>query len=149
LQTRTRGIPVAITSASAVLALRALGAGRIALVDPPWFSPALTALGIDYFRGHGFDVTFAVAAGLPSEQQAINPGQLFEWVRKHAPPRAEAIYLGGNGLRAVGIIQALEEDLRIPVLSANQVLCWHLLRLAGTRAPVAAYGRLFAQALPE
>ena len=40
-------------------------------------------------------------------------------------------------------IQALEEDLRIPVLTANQVLLWHLLRLAGTRVPVTRYGRLF------
>ena len=34
------------------------------------------------------------------------------------------------------------------VLTANQVLCWHLLRLAGTRAPVVGYGRLFAQDVP-
>jgi maleate isomerase len=51
-------------------------------------------------------------------------------------------------LRAVGVIQALEEDLGIPVLTANQVLLWHLLRLAGTHAPVAGYGRLFERDLP-
>ena len=39
LESRARGIPVAICSASAVLGLRAVGACRIALVDPPWFSP--------------------------------------------------------------------------------------------------------------
>src|SRR5262245_56106653 len=37
LEERTRGIPVAITCASAVLALHALGLGRLALIDPPWF----------------------------------------------------------------------------------------------------------------
>ena len=56
LEARTRGIPVAITSVSAVLGLRALGAERIALVDPPWFSTELMALGGDYFRHHGFEV---------------------------------------------------------------------------------------------
>jgi maleate isomerase len=64
------------------------------------------------------------------------------------PARADAVYIGGNGFRAVGVIQALEEDLGIPVLTANQVLLWHLLRLAGTRAPVAGYGRLFDRDLP-
>jgi maleate isomerase len=59
------------------------------------------------------------------------------------------VFIGGNGFRAVGVIQALEEDLGVPVLTANQVLCWHLLRLAGTRAPVVGYGRLFAQPLPS
>jgi maleate isomerase len=148
LEHRTRGIPVAVTSVSALLALRALGAGRLALVDPPWFSPELTALGVDYFRGQGFTIEHAAAAALPSEQLAINPGQLFEWVRANVPATAEAVYIGGNGLRAVGVIAALEEDLRLPVLTANQVLCWHLLRLAGTRAPVTRYGRLFAHELP-
>ena len=26
---------------------------RLALVDPPWFSPELTAMGADYFRSQG------------------------------------------------------------------------------------------------
>ncbi len=148
LEQRTRGIPVAITSVSVVLALRALAARSVALVDPPWFSPELTALGVDYFRGQGFNVVHAAAAALPSEQRAINPGQLFEWVRENVPSEAEAIYIGGNGLRAVAVIEALEQDLQIPVITANQALCWHLLRLAGTRAPVVGYGRLFSHELP-
>lgn len=149
LETRTRGIPVAITATSAVLALRALGAGRVALVDPPWFSEELTELGARYFRDQGFDVVSAGAAKLPSEQLAINPGQLFEWARGNVPSRAEAVFIGGNGLRAVGIIKALEEDLSLPVITANQVLLWHLLRLAGTHVPVDAYGRLFGHELPD
>jgi maleate isomerase len=148
LEQRTRGIPVAVTSVSALLALKALGADRVALADPPWFSPELTALGVEYFRGQGIEVVHAAPAKLPSEQRAINPGQLFEWVRDNVPGAAAAVYIGGNGLRAVGILKALEEDLRIPVISANQVLCWHLLRLAGTHAPVVGYGRLFELDLP-
>ena len=35
------------------------------------------------------------------------------------------------------------------MLTANQVLLWHLLRLAGTHAPVAGYGRLFDRDLPS
>ena len=148
LEQRARGIPVAITAASAAFALWALSVERVALVDPPWFSPELTALGVDYFRNLGFEIVHAAAAALPSEQQAINPGQLFAWVRDNTPDMAAAVFIGGNGLRAVGVIQALEEDLGIPVLTANQVLCWHLLRLAETRVPVTSYGRLFERELP-
>jgi maleate isomerase len=148
LEARTRGIPVAISSVSAVLGLQALGVRRVALVDPPWFSAELTSLGVDYFTGQGFAVSHSASAGVPSEQRAINPGQLFEWIREQVPAEAEAIYIGGNGLRAVGIIQALEEDLRIPVLTANQVLLWHLLHLAGTHTAGTGYGRLFERDLP-
>jgi maleate isomerase len=148
LEKRTRGIPVAITSDSAARALRAVGASRVALVEPPWFPPALTELGTAYFEAQGFEVIFAGPAKLPSEQLAINPGQLFEWTRANVPDHADAIYIGGNGLRAVSVIQALEEDLQRPVLTANQVLFWHLLHLAGTRVPVTNYGRLFGLGLP-
>jgi maleate isomerase len=147
LERRTRGIPVAVTGTSAVLALRALGVSRLALIDPPWFSPELNALGAEYFRSQGLEVVHHAPAGLPSDQRAVHPGHLYEWARAHVPAEAEAVFIGGNGFRTVGVIQALEEDLAIPVLTANQVLCWHLLRLAGTRAPVVGYGRLFARPL--
>jgi maleate isomerase len=37
------GVPVVATCAAAVLALRVLDVGRIALVDPPWFDAELTS----------------------------------------------------------------------------------------------------------
>ena len=148
LEARTQGIPVVITCAAAVLALRTLQAARVALVNPPWFSAELDRLGADYFRAAGFEVVGHGPAGLPSDQRAIHPGQLYEWVRGHVPDEAEAVFIGGNGLRAIGVIAALEEDLGRPVLTANQVAFWHTLRLAGTRAPIAGYGAVFGRGLP-
>jgi maleate isomerase len=143
LEARTRGVPVAITCTSAVLALRALGARRLALIDPPWFPAEVTELGAAYFRERGFEVVYAAPAGLPSGQRLIHPGALYEWARTSVPPEADALFVGGNGFRAVGVIEALEEDLGRAVLTANQVVFWHALHLAGTRAPVVGYGRLF------
>jgi maleate isomerase len=148
LEARTRGIPVVVTCASAVLALRVLGVQRLALIDPPWFSVELNRQGAAYFQAQGIEVVHTGPAGLPSDQRAIHPGQLYEWVRTHTPERAEAVFLGGNGLRAIGVIRALEEDLRRPVLTANQVAFWHALRLSGTRVPVTDYGALFGYDVP-
>jgi maleate isomerase len=64
------------------------------------------------------------------------------------PRRAEAVFIGGNGFRAIGTIKALEEDLGRPVLTANQVAFWHALRVSGTRAPVVDYGKIFGCELP-
>ena len=49
----------------------------------------------------------------------------------------------GNGVRAIGVIAALEADLGRPVLTANQVAFWYALGRAGVRAPVNGYGRVF------
>lgn len=149
LEQRTRGIPVVITCTAAVAALRALGARRLALIDPPWFSVELNRIGAEYFQSHGFEVVHAAPAGLPSGQYLVHPGQLYEWARSHVPADADALFIGGNGFRAVGAIKALEEDLGRPVLTANQVAFWQALHLAGTRAPVVDYGEIFNRRPPE
>ena len=70
--------------------------------------------------------------------------ELFEFVSAHTPRRAEAVFIGGNGLRSVGTIVALEANLRRPVLSANQVVLWAALREIGLATKVTNYGTIFA-----
>jgi maleate isomerase len=106
LEKRTRGIPVVITCAAAVTALAALGVTRLALISSPWFSAEMDQQGVRYFQSQGFEVVHSGPAGLPSDQQAIEPGELYEWVRTQTPDSAEAVFIGGNGLRAVGVIKA-------------------------------------------
>lgn len=141
-------VPVVVTCQAAVLALRALGAFRLAVINPPWFSDALTELGATYFTGEGFDVVHASSADLPGGQLEVHPGGLYRWAKSAVPAGAEAVFFGGNGLRAVALIDALERDLRRPVLTANQVAFWNALRVAGVHAPVPGYGRLFELDLP-
>ncbi len=149
LEKRTRGIPVVIPGLAAVRALRALKVRRLAVVDPPWFSPDLSRLGADYFSSQQIDVVYdAPATGLPFGHYEQNPERLYDWIRTQVPASAEAVLTGGNGFRAVGIIKALEAHLGRPVLTANQVTFWNALRVAGARAAVTSYGRLFAEPLP-
>ena len=149
LQQRTGGIPVIVTCLSALAALQALGTRRLAFINPPWVGADLTAAGASYFRGAGLEVVLAEPAGLPNSQADVQPGTLYEWARAHVPESAEAVFIGGNGFRAVGAIEALEEDLGRPVLTANQVILWHGLRLAGANARVLGYGRVFDAPLPR
>jgi maleate isomerase len=149
LETRTRGIPVVITCAAAATALAALSAKRVALISPPWFSAEMAQLGARYFQSQGFEAVYSAPADLPSDQQAIQPEQLYNWVCSHVPKSAEAIFIGGNGFRAIGVIKALEETMDRPVLSANQAAFWCALRLTGTRAPITDYGRIFELDLPR
>lgn len=142
LENRTRGIPV-IPCAAAVTALMALGVTRIALISPPWFSAEMDQQGARYFQGEGFEVVHSGPAALPSDQQAIQPNELYEWVRSQTPKGAEAVFIGGNGFRAIGTIEALEENLDRPILTANQVAFWQALALSGSREPIMRYGRIF------
>lgn len=150
LEKRTHGIPIVIPCPAVALALRTLGVRRFALVHPPWFPTQLDKLGAEYFRKQGFEVVYAAAAtGLPGSQSSVEPAQVYEWVRAHVPDTADGVFIGGGGLRAIGAIRALEEALARPVLTANQVLFWHAVRLAGVEEPIVHYGRIFGCELPE
>jgi maleate isomerase len=64
------------------------------------------------------------------------------------PDEAQGVFIGGNGFRAAGAIDALEHAIGRPVLTSNQVLLWSLLACAEATFEVTGYGRLFAQAPP-
>jgi maleate isomerase len=145
LERRTRGIPVIIPCAAAVTALTVLEAKRLVLISPPWFSADMDQQGARYFQTQGFEVIHHSRAGLPSDPKAIRPAELYEWVRTHTPKGADAVFIGGNGFRAIGVINALEEDLARPVLSANQVAFWQALRLSEAPIPIVGYGQIFGR----
>jgi maleate isomerase len=138
-------IPVAATSASAVLALRALDATRVALVHPPWFDDALHELGTAYFRSQGFRVVSAESAELANDPLRIEPAAVCQWISNHVPDDAEAVFVGGTGFRAAGAIHASEIAIERPVVTANQALLWRLLEQAGVELEITGYGRLFAR----
>jgi maleate isomerase len=154
LEKCSNGIPVLLTGAAAVAAFRALGVRRIALIHPPWFADDEQELGVAYFRNQGFEVVYANQMRLRGFSVAkptdplrkfteIYPAELYAFARTEVPATAEAVFFGGNGFRAIGMIAALEEELGRPVLTGNQVVFWNALRQAGVRAPVNGYGRVF------
>jgi maleate isomerase len=143
LQEHTRGIPVVLTAQAATYALHALGAKRVALIHPPWFSEEVIDQGKAYFAARGFQVLRCTRV-LPARSfTEVRPAEVFDWVRENAPGEADAVFVGGNGMRAIGAIRELEAALRRPVLTANQVAFWAALRIAKVRVDVKNYGRIF------
>jgi maleate isomerase len=144
LEGRLRGIPVVMTGPAAADALRVLSVRRVALVHPPWFSEETNAKGMEYFRELGFEVLSCERLAPARAFTEVRPAETYDWVRSRTPQRAEAVFIGGNGIRAVGAIHALETALGRPVLTANQVALWAALRVAKIRVDISNYGRIFA-----
>jgi len=137
-------------------ALRALKVGRPFLVFPAWFDDASLPKGVAYFAEHGFHPAGHIRIDPGRKWRDIPPrdlypqGMAFEQdvehlcrqVRAQCPAEADGVLMVGTGLRCVGIVETLEEDLRRPVISANQASLWHCLRLCGVNARVEGYGKL-------
>lgn len=139
-------------------ALKASGIDRPFVVFPAWFDDKAVAAGVAYYAARGFapaghlrydpgrkwrDVPFSdlYPQGMGFAQE-IEP--LYTQIRAACPADADGVLIAGTGFRCVGILDALEQDLKRPVLSANQVSLWHCLRLSGVHTPISGYGRLLA-----
>jgi maleate isomerase len=145
----SKGIPVLMPAPAVTAAFRALEAERIALIHAPFFTDDFDQKGVAYFQERGFDVVHVshlmppVEVPHPNTGSAASPAEIYEWARSHVPATAQAVFIGGNAIRAIGVIAALEEDLGRPVLTANQVSLWNALRVAGAEVRVDHYGQLF------
>jgi maleate isomerase len=84
----------------------------------------VTTKGRDYFRSQGFDVALCDRLTPARPFTEVAPSELYDRVRGNVPRQAQAVFIAGNGLRAIGTIQPLEHDLGKPVITANQVCLW-------------------------
>ncbi|MCP5153525.1 MAG: hypothetical protein H6983_05135 [Ectothiorhodospiraceae bacterium] len=138
-------------------ALRASDVSHPFLVFPAWFGDAVLPKGHAYFAERGFEPAGSMRFDPGRNWRDLPPARLYpegmgfeqdveslyRQIRAQCPRDADGVLIAGTGFRCVGIVQALEDDLGRPVISANQASLWHCLRLAGVRTAVAGYGSLF------
>ena len=124
-------------------ACKVLGLGRIAILSPyvaqvsERLRDQLFQQGVETPLMGTFDIaTEAVVA-------RISEASIFEAAAGlMAQGEADALFLSCTNLRALDVIGPLEQNLGKPVLTSNQVLAWHMMRLAGLSADPAAPGQL-------
>jgi maleate isomerase len=61
----------------------------------------------------------------------------------------EGVFVSCTSLRVANIILKAEKHLGKPVISSNQALAWHLLRLSGVDEKSTQFGCLFSHGLPH
>ena len=137
-------------------ALRASGVRRPFLVLPPWFGDDTVAAGVRYYTEHGFSPSAHLRYDPGERWRGVPPGELYPrgmgfaqeiaplraQIEAACPPDADGVLIAGTGFRCVAILDALEQELQRPVISANQASLWHCLRLSGVPAKIEGYGNL-------
>jgi maleate isomerase len=150
------GVAVTTNGLDCAAALHVSGVNRPFLVLPPWFNDDTMAAGLQYWRARGTEPAGCLRYDPGRKWRDVPPGELYregmgfeqeieplyQHVRAACPQEADGVLIAGTGFRCVGIIDALEQDLRRPVITANQASLWHCLRLSGVRTPISGYGNL-------
>ncbi|MGJ8622623.1 MAG: maleate cis-trans isomerase family protein [Yoonia sp.] len=140
-QATTRAVTNPLTASLA--ALSALYAQSIAIVSP--YIPAVAVPIRDAFVQAGFEVPATLSFGEEIEANVarIDPADIHAAaVRAAQTPGVEAVFLSCTNLRTLDIIDDLEHEIGLPVVSSNQALAWHMARLAGVSAGTGKFGAL-------
>mgnify|MGYP000209083128 CR=1 FL=1 len=132
----------AVVAATARLNLRRIG------FITPYVAEVSTAMR-ELLQSHGLEIT-AFASFAQAEEATvarITERSLLDAICRMAAesPGSEAIFVSCTNLRSFRIIAEAERLTGKPVLSSNLVLGWHMLELAGARAPDGTPGMLFDQ----
>jgi maleate isomerase len=133
-------IAFATAFGSVAAALGALGAKRVALGTP--YNEEITLKGKAHLEEHGFEVVSHRRLENVTNIYAETAERAYQLGRAVDSPNAQAVFLSGTGMPTIDILEALEQDLGKPALSANSAMMWYALRLAGIRHRVSGYGRL-------
>ena len=73
-------------------------------------------------------------------EQEVEP--LYAQIMASCPVAADGVLIAGTGFRCIAILDALEKDLKRPIISANQASLWNCLRLSGVHSEIMGYGNL-------
>jgi maleate isomerase len=134
------GVPCTTTTTAAVRALQALGSKKISIVTP--YPDEINARLKAFMQDSGFDVVTLKGLGLYTEIYNQPAGAAYQLAKEADSRRADAIFISCTNFRTVAVLPILEQDLGKPVISANQVTVWDLLRLANVRPDNENYGQL-------
>ena len=140
-------VPVTSAVSSVTAALNTLSVKKVMLVTPftadmnAHIERHLTNLGLTVFPGPPYDKARKPGAGVE-----ISPDELFQRVEAsyEEHPATQAIFFQGATLDPLPVIQRLEDNLGVPVVSSNTAMLWNILSKLGLKLSIKGYGKLLS-----
>ena len=143
------GLDAVTATSSMVISLKALGVRKVALATP--YCRELDEKLLDYFAAGDIKVVGIQSLQLDNWEAMNNqtPDAVYRLVKQADHPDAEAVLVLSTNLPTFEVLQALEEDLRKPVVSTNQAMVWAACRRLGLGDSVSGYGSLWQEIHPH
>ncbi len=146
---RRSGTRAVTTAASIVAALKALGARRLSVATP--YARALNDHETHFLIENGFEVEsitgLGIGAGGPHEYPLIAEtpvAAVLDQARASFVPGSDALLITCTDFPTLPLIDALEAELGVPVVTSNQATLWASLRAAGLDDAVEGAGKLLS-----
>lgn len=142
-------IAVNTASTASLAGLKAVDAGSVILATP--YVDEVHARAIRFLEENGHPVVASHNLGIDTDQALaeVPLQKTFDMICEMDRPEANAVFISCTNFLTAGLIDAVENELGKPVVSAVQSSFWHSLRLAGITDDCPGYGTLFQHNLPE
>ena len=130
---------------AATAALKALGARSLALITP--YESEINLHLKKSLQEIGYQVSIMGSWSEPIDAKVgcISPESIHKAALElGSSDQVDTLFISCTNLRALNIIRDMEAELGKPVISSNQALGWHCLRLAHIYVQLPQYGKLFS-----
>ena len=137
------GVKATTTITSVVEALRKLQMTKIIIVTG-YFGEQINKIFVRFMQDSGFEVVCHSERG--QDRYSDVPPHAYYRISKdayHKFPQAQGILISpGRAFSSREVIEPLETDLRIPVVTQNSATFWNILNMVEVREPLEGWGRL-------
>lgn len=133
-----------ITTTGAILdALKAFNRERLTIVSP--YVDAVANLETQFFTEQGYHIVSEEHMGFDRGIDIFSqqPSDIYRLARSAVVPETEVLLISCTNLRTIEILETLEKDLGIPVISSNQCSMWAALRATDVNEKINGWGSLF------
>lgn len=141
---RLTGLPTTTNQTAGIDALHRLGVGRVILLNPN--TADLLDRQVRFFEQSGIHVTATRCMNIPDNRDIdrVDEAMSHRFIQEAvtAAPPAEGLYLSGPCWRTLDLIEPIEQETGLPVVTALQAMVWASLGMVGVSEPIGGYGRL-------
>lgn len=141
LESKTK-LPVVTTAQAMIEALREMKMKKISVTTP--YVKVTNDRLVTFLENHNFQVldlkTFDMLDQFAHAQ--IEPSEIYSLAKKSDTPDSDGIFIACTQMRALDIIEALERDIKKPVITATQASMWLALKVSKVSMTKEGFGTL-------
>jgi maleate isomerase len=142
MEAQSSGIPCTTTATAAEEAMRFMGFKKIVITGP--YIDEINERFRVFYENSGFEVLNVTGLGIEDlyEMGATKPSQAYQAAMQAVVPEADGIFITCTNFRCSDVIEEIEHDSGMPVVTSNQATAWHLMKLLGIDDVIEGYGQL-------
>jgi len=143
--TEKTGIPSVATARAVIDALSELRIKKLCVATP--YIEEINELEKDFLEQNKVDVLNIKGSGIEQNTEVgnKNPNVAYELAKEIYVSEAEGVFISCTNFRTIEVIDKLEKELGVPVVSSNTATLWAMMMKAGTVRKLEGYGRLLLQ----